>query len=115
MPRETILVLDLEGTLISNAVSQFPRSGLYAFLDFCRGCFDRIYLYTAVRQAIGEAIVRTLVAENSMPEWFLDVPFVRWNTIARISATSRMHGRGTASSSMTTAIMSWMTNCLNGF
>jgi hypothetical protein len=79
MPRETVLALDLEGTLISNAVSQFPRPGLHAFLVFCRDHFERVYLYTAVRDAVGEAIVRTLVCENSAPEWFLDVPFVRWS------------------------------------
>lgn len=79
MPRETVLALDLEGTLISNAVSQFPRPGLYAFLEFCREHFDRLVLYTAVRDAVGEAIVRTLVTENTVPEWFLDVPFVSWD------------------------------------
>jgi predicted protein tyrosine phosphatase len=79
MPRERILALDLEGTLISNAVSQFPRPGLYAFLEFCREHFDRLVLYTAVRDAVGEEIVRTLVAENAVPEWFLDVPFVSWD------------------------------------
>ena len=29
--RPSILALDLEGTLISNAVSQIPRPGLYNF------------------------------------------------------------------------------------
>ncbi len=79
MPRESILALDLEGTLISNAVSQFPRPGLYAFLEFCREHFERLVLFTAVREAVGEAIVRTLVAENTVPEWLLDVPFVGWD------------------------------------
>jgi predicted protein tyrosine phosphatase len=79
MPRETVLALDLEGTLISNAVSQFPRPGLYAFLEFCREQFERLVLYTAVRDAVGEAIVRTLVTENTVPEWFLNVPFVSWD------------------------------------
>lgn len=79
MPRETVLALDLEGTVISNAVSQFPRPGLYAFLGFCREHFERMVLYTAVRDAVGEAIIRTLVAENTVPKWFLDVPFVRWD------------------------------------
>ncbi len=78
MPRESILALELEGTLISNAVSQFARPGLYAFVEFCREHFDRLVLYTSVREVVGEAIVRTLVAENTVPEWFLDVPFVRW-------------------------------------
>jgi hypothetical protein len=33
--RISVLALDLEGTLISNAVSQFPRPGLLAFLECC--------------------------------------------------------------------------------
>jgi hypothetical protein len=31
--KPTILALDLEGTLISNAISQIPRPGLHCFLE----------------------------------------------------------------------------------
>ncbi len=79
MSRETVIALDLEGTLISNAVSQFPRPGLYSFLEFCHRTFERVYLYTAVRDAVCEAILQTLASENSAPDWFLDVPLVQWN------------------------------------
>lgn len=34
--RPTILALDLEGTLISNAISQIPRPGLKTFLEDMR-------------------------------------------------------------------------------
>lgn len=33
--KPTIIALDLEGTLISNAVTQFPRPGLRTFIDEC--------------------------------------------------------------------------------
>jgi hypothetical protein len=37
-----VIALDLEGTLISNAVSQFPRPGLYSFLEYCSKNFCRV-------------------------------------------------------------------------
>jgi len=37
-----IIVLDIEGTLISNAVSIFPRHNLYNFLTFLKGKYDKI-------------------------------------------------------------------------
>ena len=46
--RPTILALDLEGTLISNAVSQIPRSGLYEFLEYAQGQFDELVMFTTV-------------------------------------------------------------------
>lgn len=79
MGRESVIALDLEGTLISNAVSQFPRPGLYAFLEFCRHHFAHIYLYTAVRDEVCDTIRSTLASERLVPLWFLGVPLVRWN------------------------------------
>lgn len=43
----TAIALDLEGTLISNAVSQFPRPGLFDFLTFCQGGCDRLLIVIA--------------------------------------------------------------------
>lgn len=45
-----VLAIDLEGTLISNAVSQFSRSGLYNFLEYCHNNFCRIVIFTAVSE-----------------------------------------------------------------
>jgi hypothetical protein len=50
--------LDLEGTLISNAVSQFPRPGLFIFLEYCHQNFvgvasrfeTRLVIFTAVNE-----------------------------------------------------------------
>jgi hypothetical protein len=83
MARESVIALDLEGTLISNAVSQFPRPGLYAFLEFCRQHFTCIYLYTAVHDEVCDAIRCTLVSESLAPLWFLGVPLVRWNRASK--------------------------------
>jgi hypothetical protein len=48
--RNSVLALDLEGTLISNAISQIPRPGLYLFLDNCSQKFDRIVIFTAISE-----------------------------------------------------------------
>ncbi|MBI1248897.1 hypothetical protein GC197_13780 [bacterium] len=79
MARETILALDLEGTLISNAVSQFPRPGLRQFLGFCGAAFESVYLYTAVRDERCGPIIQRLVEERFAPDWLLGIPLVQWD------------------------------------
>jgi hypothetical protein len=79
MQNESVLALDLEGTLISNAVSQFPRPGLHDFLEFCRATFESIYLYTAVRDELCVEIMETLVNERIVPSWMLDISMVQWD------------------------------------
>lgn len=79
MQRLTTIALDLEGTLISNAVSQFPRPGLKAFLQFCRDNFASVYIYTAVRDSTCVPIVETLIDDDLAPAWLADIPFVQWD------------------------------------
>jgi len=67
------LALDLEGTLISNAVSAFPRPGLYDFLAFCREAFDRLVIFTSVPETTAKRIMGILAAEGSAPAWFQDL------------------------------------------
>jgi len=67
------LALDLEGTLISNAVSAFPRPGLYDFLSFCREAFSRLVIFTSVPEATAKRILGILAAEGSAPAWFADM------------------------------------------
>lgn len=74
-----ILALDLEGTLISNAVSQIPRPGLYPFLVACRDMFERIVMFTAVRETRFREIARTLVATGYAPDWFATIEYVDWH------------------------------------
>lgn len=78
-PVKTVIALDLEGTLISNAMSCFPRPGLRVFLDTCRSRFDRVVLFTAVDAARVRAIVEVLAGEGSVPSWFADCEIVAWS------------------------------------
>lgn len=72
------IALDLEGTLITNAVSILPRPGLYDFLEFCRQTFEMVTVFTAVTRSRVEAIIRLLVEEGSVPGWTAEIPIVDW-------------------------------------
>lgn len=77
--RLELLALDLEGTLISNAVSQLPRPGLHAFLSFCLEVVPVVVLYTAVREARTRAILERLVAEGDAPSALSSLAVVSWS------------------------------------
>lgn len=76
---KTVLALDLEGTLISNAVSQFPRPGLRHFLDQVNNHFPRIVIFTAVREEVFRSIARELVCTGDVPDWFAGLEYVKWD------------------------------------
>lgn len=78
MKQYNILALDLEGTLISNAMSAYPRPGLYEFLTFCHESFDRVVLYTTIGENRARSICRVLAEEGSAPEWFADIETIEW-------------------------------------
>ena len=73
-----VLALDLEGTLISNAMSQIPRPGLYGFLERCRVLFPRVVMFTTVKEESFRAVARLLVDEGLAPSWFSDIEYVNW-------------------------------------
>lgn len=74
-----LLALDVEGTLVSNAVSRVPRPGLHAFLDFCRGAFPRVVVYTGVDERRFRELAAQLVRDGAAPAWFAAVEHVAWN------------------------------------
>lgn len=76
---ETTLALDLEGTLISTAISVFPRPHLREFLEGCTNYFDRFVLYTSVAPERARAIAELLAREGDAPEWFADIEIVAWD------------------------------------
>lgn len=76
--RPSVLALDLEGTLISNAMSQIPRPGLAEFLVRCEAMFGRIVVYTTVKEQRFRQIAQLLVAEGRAPAWFACVEYVNW-------------------------------------
>ena len=71
-----LLCLDLEGTLLSNAVSQIPRPGLYPFLEHSAELCD-LMIYTSVSEKRASAIQKLLVAEHTAPMWFSDLDVIR--------------------------------------
>jgi hypothetical protein len=72
------LALDLEGTLISNAVSQLPRPGLHAFTSFCLEHFS-VLLFTAVSEQRTRRILDVLADEGDIPPALLAAPCVPWS------------------------------------
>lgn len=73
---KTLLCLDLEGTLISNAVSQIPRPNLHRFLVEVRELCD-LMIYTSVSAPRVDAIRELLVQEGVAPSWFKDLQVIR--------------------------------------
>lgn len=74
-----VLALDLEGTLISNAVSQIARPGLFDFLEDCRKLFPRIAIFTSVNEERFRSIARLLTTEGYAPSWFADIEYITWS------------------------------------
>jgi NLI interacting factor-like phosphatase len=66
--KKLTIALDLEGTLISNAVSQFPRPGLFTFLEYCHRNFNRLVVFTAVNEVRFRSIARTLAENRDVPD-----------------------------------------------
>ena len=76
----TVLALDLEGTLVSNAVSQIPRPGLFRFLEFCRTIVPRIVIFSAVSEARARQVIANGVEAGDMPLWMnACVEYVSWS------------------------------------
>ena len=75
----SVLALDLEGTLISNAMSQIPRPGLFEFLSRCHELFSRVVIFTTVDEARFRNIARLLVEEMLVPRWFADIEYITWH------------------------------------
>ncbi|MCB9643765.1 MAG: hypothetical protein H6728_11890 [Myxococcales bacterium] len=73
-----LVALDLEGTLVSNAMSLFPRPCLYEFLDFCHASFSEVVLFTAVRTQRARRCLETLVEAGDAPSWVAKMPIVHW-------------------------------------
>ena len=76
--RARVLALDLEGTLISNAMSQIPRPGLFEFLSRCHELFPRVVMFTTVKEERFRSIAKLLVEEKVVPEWYANIEYVSW-------------------------------------
>lgn len=79
MQRPTVLALDLEGTLISNAYSQIPRPGLRAFLSRCAELTVRIVMFTTVPEPQFRKVALDLESRGEVPIWFPRTEYVTWS------------------------------------
>jgi NLI interacting factor-like phosphatase len=73
-----VLALDLEGTLVSNAMSQMPRKGLFNFLTWCFNTFSRVELFTAVEPEEARQVLTNLVNLGDAPVQLTKMPIVPW-------------------------------------
>jgi hypothetical protein len=74
-----VLALDLERTLIDDALSARPRPGLFDFLAFCHERFGRVALFTTVETADAREVMEGLVRAGHVPPEFLGrLEYVEW-------------------------------------
>jgi hypothetical protein len=74
-----ILALDLERTLISDAMHAEPRPGLFDFLAFCHRRFERLTLFTCVEEADAREILAQLARSGHVPPEILPrLEYVEW-------------------------------------
>ena len=91
--KPTVLALDLEGTLISNAISQIPRPGLHRFLLDVQSQFNQLVMFTTVPEDRFRAIAELLGREGSAPIWFASLNYVQWGSPRPCGSSSRALGK----------------------
>src|SRR5262249_7840352 len=75
-----ILALDLERTLIDDAMSGRPRHGLFDFLSFCQVRFERLALFTCVERPDAWEGLTPRSAHGPGPADFLRrLEYVQWS------------------------------------
>lgn len=77
--KKKVLALDLEGTLVSNAMSQMPRQGLFQFLEWAFAAFPRVELFTAVQAEEAREVIVGLVNLGDAPVQLAKIPIVTWS------------------------------------
>lgn len=74
-----VLALDLERTLIDDALSGRPRPGLRDFLAFCHERFERVAVFTTVEEAEAREVIKGLALGGHVPPGLLDrLEYVGW-------------------------------------
>ncbi|MEO1528108.1 MAG: NIF family HAD-type phosphatase [Planctomycetota bacterium] len=62
-----LLALDLEATLVDDAMSANPRPGLFRFLSFCEDAFPRVALLTTVDEDTAREVLEQLADSRDVP------------------------------------------------
>jgi hypothetical protein len=75
-----VLALDLERTLIDDALNARPRPGLLGFLTFCHERFERVALFTTVEEEDARDVLRDLARRGHLPPGLLErLEYVGWS------------------------------------
>jgi hypothetical protein len=75
-----VLALDLERTLIDDALSGRPRPGLHEFLAFCHERFERVAMFTTVEESDAREVMEALAERGFLPPGLLDrLEYVGWS------------------------------------
>jgi NLI interacting factor-like phosphatase len=75
-----VLALDLERTLIDNALSARPRPGLSAFLAFCHERFRRVAVFTTVEESDAREVLCDLAARGHVPpDLLVRLEYIAWS------------------------------------
>jgi hypothetical protein len=75
---EVVIALDLEGTLISNGISQFARPNLSKFLNELIACVDEIVIYSTLATSKILKVFERLESENEVPSWLSQCRIIEW-------------------------------------
>ncbi len=74
-----VLALDLERTLVDDALSGRPRPGLADFLAFCDARFARVAIFTTVEEPVAREVVVGLAESGHVPPSLLDrLEYIQW-------------------------------------
>jgi hypothetical protein len=75
-----VLALDLERTLINDALSGRPRPGLRDFQAFCHERFERVAMFTTVEETDAREVMAALAERGYLPPELLDrLEYVAWS------------------------------------
>jgi hypothetical protein len=75
----SVLALDLERTLITEAMTANPRPGLFDFLTFCHERFGRVVIFTTVEEEDAREVLEGLDREGLIPFGLLPrLEYVNW-------------------------------------
>ena len=73
-----MIALDLEASLIDNAISGIPRPGLYSFIEFCIENFERVALLTTVDESDARQVLYSLADAGAIPDEFTAAEYIHW-------------------------------------
>lgn len=75
-----VLALDLERTLIDDALHGNPRPGLGPFLEFCDESFSRVVIFTTVEESVAREVLAELAAKGLVPQMLWQrLEFIDWS------------------------------------